>query len=160
MGPSASIEREVVFLPHRWARGCAYAVFMTCVGLLIAGPFQATRTSKIVLLIVCAGLLVLVEFRTARLRLELRAGELLAHGIFLNRRVDISKLDIVDVDSYRTGAFTPGGGARLVAVLHDGRRKSLSFDFTRRAHGHCPHYSSLVRKLNDELRQRQREPVR
>lgn len=145
-------------LPHRFARAIYYAV-LSGVGLFILFQNSGSASARWVVLVAGVTFVAAIEVRTARLCVVVGQDRVAARGVFFTRRVARSALRYFDLDLPRVGAFTRGGGERLVAVLHDGRRLSLTFDMTRRPGRHCRHYAEVAKGLNDAIGASASDPV-
>jgi hypothetical protein len=137
-------------LPHRLARAIYYAV-LSGVGIFILFQNAGSAFARWGILVVGAAFVAAVEVRTARLAVLVDHDRVAVRGVFFTRRVARAALRCFDLDLPTVGAFTRGGGERLVAVLRDGRRLSLTFDMTRRTGGHCRHYAEVAKSLNDAI---------
>ena len=136
-------------LPHRLKRGVWYGLIIALAWVFTSAG--STHTARLMLSFAWALVLVGVGVRTVRLRVVVDPQVVRCFGVLRNRRLRRENVDHMDLDLPARGAFTPGGGERLVAVLHDGRRISLSHDVTRGPDRHCPHYAQLCRALNTSL---------
>jgi hypothetical protein len=137
--------------PHRPARAALNGIGLPLLGAFLAtGPHVglATRTVTLVVWGVAA---IWLEERTLRLRIDVDDHQLVALRVLTKKHIQRSDLAYIDLDLPTRGTYTRGGGERLVAVLKNGRRITLSFDRTRGVNRHCVHFSELVRQLNDYL---------
>jgi hypothetical protein len=147
--PEVKPGTNMFLLPHRLARGVTYSIVLLLITLLTwsGGPNPSWLAWHLAWL----GVILVIEYRTARLRIVVGDTKVVCHGVLWNRSVHRSDLKYIDLDVPTHGAFLPGGGESVVAVLHNGRRVTLSYDRTRRPGRHCRHYADLSRILNARL---------
>lgn len=137
----------VFVIPHRWPRATLNLIGFGIGATVLATGLQTTAGTRSLLLAMWIAVSVWVEYRTLHLRIVVTDVRLAAYGSLWTRvvpRADIAHFDL-DLPGY--GAFTPGGGERLFAVTHNGKRIPLTFDRTRTTRKHCAHFGQLVTDL-------------
>jgi len=133
-----------IAMPHRLGRG-GYCLFIMAI---VAGIFAFGRGTKSWpgLLVVLAINVVLV-FRTARLRVELRGGVILCHRLLSTRKIEFADLARLEIDgSPRRKRIT-----RVAAILRDGGRIPITYDqafFQPHAH-----YAEFILRVNTRIRE-------
>ncbi len=135
-----------VVMPHRLGRGGFYLFAMAIVGGIFA--FGRGMNSWPGLLVVLAITVVLL-FRTAQLRVELRGEVFLCHRLLPTRKIEFADLLRLEIDgSPRRHRIT-----RVVAVLREGGRIPITYDqaFFQ------PHadYAEFTLRVNDRIREAQ-----
>jgi hypothetical protein len=150
IGAADTSQKIRYLLPHRVRRVAPKAVLLGLIAALLTG-IRAEPAKAIVL----ASWIVIACFvlvRTWRAAISVDDTSLVAVTGIARKRLLRSEIAWIDLRLPQVGQFTPGGGARIVAVMKDGKQRSLAFDpLVRRD---CRHLAKVVRSLNGLVDQR------